>query len=307
VTDGQGYGPQDQPQQPRYNPRYYGQPPQGPQGQPPPQDQPWQPQPYGPPAHQQGFGGQQYGPQGQSWFQPGASQPPYQGHQPPQPHPGFAVPPPYAPGGYQPPAQRPRKSWPARHKVLTGLIAIVCLGIISVAAKAAVSGTGKPAADIAAATTSPQSSPSAVAQPDCATQARNWVNSGQLTSFGSDVGSFGTAVQALASDMENGADTSSDTAAVESAAATIESGAQAVEANPGPACIPGVRGNVTAAAEDYSASAIDMTNALSELSAGNTAVATADVDSANAEMGKGNAKIAAATTAVKNFSASQGA
>ena len=80
-----------------------------------------------------------------------------------------------------------------------------------------------------------------------------------------------------------------------------------MEADPGPSCIPGLSGNVTAAAKDYSASAIDMTNALNELSAENMTVATADVESANAEMDKGNTKIAAATTAVNNFSDSQGA
>lgn len=313
MTYGQDYGQPDQyPQQgPRQQwpqeqwPPQYQQPWAGPQGQP---GQLWRPQPYDSGAHKRRLGQprEPYPPQGQPWpqqdYQPSQGPPP--GWQP-----GYGQQPPWGPQyGYQPPQPQQRKPWIARNKVLTGVIAVGCLVTVSLVAKAAVSGTGKPAANTAAVMSSQAASrsPSAAA-PDCATRARNWVNGGQLTTLGNDVSSFGTAAQALAGDMGNGADTAADTAALESAAATVESDAQAVEAYPGPSCIPGLRGDITAGARYYSAAAIDMTNALSQMSAGNMTVATADVDSTNAEMDKGNAKIAAATAAVKNFSASQGA
>jgi len=77
-----------------------------------------------------------------------------------------------------------------------------------------------------------------------------------------------------------------------------------MEADPAPSCIPGLRGNVNAAAKDYSTAAIDMTNALNQISAGNMDVATADVDDASTAMGNGNTKIAAATTDVNNYAGS---
>ncbi len=63
---------------------------------------------------QRGYGQQQ---QGQQGFGPPSQQPPYQAPQPP----------------YQP--QQLGKSWPARHKALTGLLAFVVLIIIIVAAR----------------------------------------------------------------------------------------------------------------------------------------------------------------------------
>jgi hypothetical protein len=109
-----GGPPQEPPWQQPADPQHgYGQqyPPQGYGQQYPPQGQPWQPpQPYG----------QQYPPP--PWQQPGYGQPPF----PPQP-------------GYQPPQPAPRgKSWPARHKVLTGFLAFCGLVfVIGIAAAAA--------------------------------------------------------------------------------------------------------------------------------------------------------------------------
>lgn len=139
-------------------PPQYQQPQQWEQGQ---QGGPWHPQAYDPGAHQPSIGGQQhaplgpppqpYPPQGQSW--------PQQGYQPSQGLPGWQ------PGyGQQPPVppQRPpkRKPWPARHKMLSGLIAVGVIAIIAVAASSS-NKPSTPAADSTAAASSPASSAAA--------------------------------------------------------------------------------------------------------------------------------------------------
>jgi trimeric autotransporter adhesin len=191
--------------------------------------------------------------------------------------------------------------------VLTGLIAFGALVIIGAAASATNS-PSKPAANTAtatqAATSASASSASTAAAPDCVTQAKAWIASGQLTTFGNDVSAFGTALTTLASNPV-GTAPASDTAAVQSAAASIESDAQALEASPAPSCIPGLRGDVNAGAKYYSTAAIDATNALNQFSAGNVDTATADMQIADAAMSRGNVKIAAASTDVSRFSASQ--
>jgi hypothetical protein len=290
-------------------------PPQGYGQQHPLQEQPWRPQHYDPGAHRQRLGAPQppYPPQGQPGQQPGYGQqdqpgqqqwPPFQQEHPQQP--GYGQPP-------WPPQQPRRKSWPARHKALTGLIALGSLIVIGGIANAASSSSPKPAADTAAATpaaSAPPAPTSAAAAPDCATQVKDWGNgngSQQLTALGSDVSTFGTTMKTLAADIEaQGIAPASDTAAVQSAAATVQTDAQAVEANPGPACLPGLRSNLAASARDYQVAAIDATNGLNQMSAGNMNTATADIESADTKMGNGYAKIAAATSAVNSLSASQG-
>jgi hypothetical protein len=136
MTDGQNWG-----QEPQYPPQGY--------GQQYPQDQPWQPQQYDSYAHQQRIGGGQpsFPPQGQPWLQPGYGQQPYPGQTQYAPGPQPPAPPQEQPGYGQPPwtPQQPvhgpgqphrRKSWPGRHKVLTGLIAAGAIVIIAVAASA---------------------------------------------------------------------------------------------------------------------------------------------------------------------------
>jgi hypothetical protein len=104
-------------------------PPQG-YGEYPPQGQPWQPQQYDPQLHQQRFSAtpqQADMPQGQPWAQPGYGQPPSAPQSPQQP--------------------QPHKSWPARHKVLTGFMVfgglVVVGGIVSAAGG---SGSASPSA-----------------------------------------------------------------------------------------------------------------------------------------------------------------
>jgi hypothetical protein len=113
----------------------YGQPPRQSR-----QDEPWQPQEYDPVAYQQHTGPQQ-GPVGQQWprEQPNRQQQPYGQPWPPQDQQYAPQLPPWQQQSAMPPqtpkGQR-RKSWPARHKVLTGLIAFGALVVIGAAASA---------------------------------------------------------------------------------------------------------------------------------------------------------------------------
>jgi len=126
MTNGQGYGPLDEPWPPRYDPRDHGQQLRGPQGQPP-----WEQAGY---SHQPYPRQPQY-PQGQSW--------PQQGYQPPQGpppgpppgwQPGYGQQPPWGPPPGPPQPPQHRKKHTARN-VYIGIGALVVIIIaISVAA-----------------------------------------------------------------------------------------------------------------------------------------------------------------------------
>jgi len=121
--------------------------------------------------NQQGYNQQGYGQYGQQGYAPG----PYQ-TQPGQPGYGPPFPPQQPPYGPPQPPQR-KKSWPARHKVLTGLFAFIALIIIAVASAsnkpsktasdtgAAGSSTSPSAAVPSAAASSAPSTPAAPASP----------------------------------------------------------------------------------------------------------------------------------------------
>ena len=164
MTYGQGYGPQDQPWEPRYDSRDHGQRLRGPQGQPPPQEREWEQPGY---SHQPYPGQPQYPPQGQPW--------PQQGYQPPQGpppgpppgwQPGYGQQPPWGPQpGYQPPQPPPRKPWIARHKVLSGLIAFGCLIVLIMVANSGGSSSSSGAANTATQAAAPSSAAAATAPP----------------------------------------------------------------------------------------------------------------------------------------------
>jgi hypothetical protein len=128
----------------------------------------------------------------------------------------------------------------------------------------------------------------------------------QEEALSSDIGKLDAALQPLATDEEAGGVPAADTSAVQSASANLQADAQAAEANPGPACVPGMAADTSVAARDYSAEAIDADNAVEQLSTGDVQGAADDISDGNAELDKGNAKIAAATAAVKAFGAGSG-
>jgi hypothetical protein len=170
-------------------PEDYGRPPQYPQqgyGQHSRQDEPRHAQQNDPFAYQQRTGPQQQGPVGQQapwgpqpWEQPNRQQQPYGQPWPPQDQQGAPQPPPLQQQSAVPPQTprgRKRKSWPARHKALTGLIAFGALVVVIVvvsqsnnpstsASDTGAAGSSAAAAVSSAAASSAPSTPAAPAGP----------------------------------------------------------------------------------------------------------------------------------------------
>jgi Host cell surface-exposed lipoprotein len=166
-------------------PEDYGQPPQSQYtqqgyGQHARQDEPWHPQQNDPFAYMQRTAPKQQGPVGQQnpwepqpWGQPNPQQQPYGQPWPPQDQQGAPQPPPWQQSVMPPqmPKGQKRKSWPARHKALSGLIAFGALVVVIIAA-ASSSASNKPsttAADVGAAVSS--ASPSAAVSSAAASSA----------------------------------------------------------------------------------------------------------------------------------------
>ena len=151
-----------------------GQPPQYPQdyGRQYPQDKPWQPQENDPFAYRQNPG-DQHSRQVPPWpgAQGGQPQPPNRPQSPQTQQYPQQVSPGEQPPGMPPQPQPKRKAWPARHKVLTGLMAVGALIVIIVATSAsnkpstpvADTGVANNSASPSAAASSAAASPSAVA------------------------------------------------------------------------------------------------------------------------------------------------
>ena len=172
------------------------------------------------------------------------------------------------------PAARPavppprRKPWPARHKVASGFIAAGCIAVIAAAANAA-STPSRPAANASTATTAAVAAPSASAAPDCLSQAKAWAsaNSQVVSSFATDLGTFGTAGQQFASDLNAGVPRTPTCRPCRTRRPPSSPTRRLLRQAPAPSCVPGLQANLTAAARSYSAGAGDATNAMNQYSA----------------------------------------
>ena len=197
------------------------------------------------------------------------------------------------------PRRAPAKSWVARHKAFTAVATVggvICVAAVASAAQSPVT-AARPAAAAPAVPVS------------CAAQVRAWVTGGavqRMSSFSGDLGSFTTAAQAFAGDVSGGGASAGDVPGVRSAAAAIQSDAQGVEASPGPACIPGLRVNLAAAAGDYANAAADADHGVSQYTGGNLNDAASDFGAASAAIKGGNAKLALATAAVSTYESGPG-
>lgn len=148
------------------------------------------------------------------------------------------------------------------------------------------------------------SRPSTAASPSCLSQVKAWINGGssrQLGALQSDMSAFSAAAKMFASDNSYGGAPAGDVSAVQNAAASIQADAQAIEADPAPACVPGMRPALDAAATDYSKAAIDAGNAMGQYSAGADGSALADLQAAGGAANSGTGEITAATTAAEKF------
>jgi hypothetical protein len=247
-----------------------------------PQGRPWRAPRYDQDAHLERLGYYQQ-PSAPSWEPTGAPSQSSYGPLPQllQPGPGLRQ----APGG---------SSWVARHKFFTTVAAVgtmICIACVASAAESA-----KPAASSAAT--------AAAAPASCAAQVRSWVNGGavqRIGSFSADLGSFATAAQAFTADLDGGGASAGDVSGIRSTAAAIQSDAQGVETSPGPACVPGLRVNISAAAGDYSKAAADADHGMTQYTAGDMDDAASDIGAAGSALGRANAKLALATAAVSRY------
>ncbi|HEX3513094.1 MAG TPA: hypothetical protein VHT26_03705 [Trebonia sp.] len=247
----------------------------------------WQPSRYDPAAHLERLGYFQQ-PVAPSWEPAAAPSRPGYDRPPQVPRPGQG--PRRAPGG---------KSWVARNKVFTIVAAagsVICVACVALAAESATPAAG------ATATT-------AAAPRSCAAQVQDWVDGGavqRIDFFGGDLGSFAAAANAFAADLGDGGASAGDVSGIRSTAAAIQSDAQGVQANLGPACVPGLRSNLAAAAGDYSKAAADAQHGMNQYTAGDMNDAGSQIGAAGLAIGNGNAKLALATVAVSRYRASRG-
>ncbi|MGH3207373.1 MAG: hypothetical protein ACRDNO_06410 [Trebonia sp.] len=249
-------------------------------------ERPWQPARYDPGAHLERLGFFTE-PSVPSWTPTAAPGQPGYGPLPQLLQPG--------PG---PRRARGGQSWVARHKVFS--VVATAGAAICIAAIASAAGSAQPAAGSAATATVA----AAAALASCAAQVQAWVDGGAVSrigSFNGDLGSFGTAALAFAADLGDGGASAGDVSGIRSTAAAIKSDAQGVETRPGPACVPGLRANLTAAAGAYSKAAADADHGMSQYTAGNVNDAASDIGAAGSAIGTGNAKLALATAAVSRY------
>jgi hypothetical protein len=205
-----------------------------------------------------------------------------------------------SPYGPQQPAPESRKLWYRRYpKTVIGLgvlAASVALGGPAHAATAAAQ-TAQPVKAYTAAAP-------AKAHPACGAQAKAWADGSarhQLGALPADLKALGGTMLKFANDANNGTATSGDVSAVRSAAAALRTTARKIEANPGSACVPGLRADLSAAAGDYSKAGLDAQNAMTKYSQGARDAAASDFKAVGGEVAKGDAKVKAASKAVSTF------
>ena len=198
------------------------------------------------------------------------------------------------------PRLRRRRTWVGRHKffsVVAAIGAMVCGAGVASAAQ-----SPKPAGGQVTVT-------SAAAAARCAVQVRAWANGGAvglIGSFSRDLGAFATAAQAFTANLGAGEVAAGAVPEIRSAAAAIRSTARGVAANPGPPCVPGLRGNLAAAAGDYATAAAYADHGMSRYIAGDVNGAVWDITAAGSALANGSVGLARATAALSGYRASQG-
>ena len=168
------------------------------------------------------------------------------------------------------------------------------------AGSASTAGTASgPASATAQAAASPSSSP------DCTSQFIAWRDAGdgkaQLLAVETDLGQFSTAAGDVGSAMGSGSDASSAESALQSAAASLQSDDDAAEANLPPACVPGLRRDISQGLTEYSKAASDAQNAVSEIGSGSYTVADGDIKATVRAEDAGTAAIIKGAGAMKAF------
>jgi hypothetical protein len=153
-----------------------------------------------------------------------------------------------------------------------------------------------------AAASSPASN--ATASPSCESQADAWKNSGGASHIGaivSDLSAIQKAADSVLSAMNTRDDLSSAETALRSAAASLQSDAQTAGAALPPACIPGMRFSYRQALTDFSKTAGDFQNWVSELRSDSDRMALGDAQAGTNAMNAGDVKFDAADAALQTF------
>jgi hypothetical protein len=172
-------------------------------------------------------------------------------------------------------------------------------------AKASAKAGAKPSVKAGA---KPSAKTSTAAKPeasqDCFAQARAWLHEGstqRLTALEDSFGALDAAGHAFVAAASAGTASAGDISAVQTSAGALQSAAQAIEANPGPACVPGLRANLMSGATDYSEVATDADSGMDQYEAGQVSAAVADVEAARPLVAEGSAAISAASKAAGNL------
>jgi hypothetical protein len=166
-----------------------------------------------------------------------------------------------------------------------------------------------PAASSPAASSPAASSPAASATASsCESRADAWKNNGGASHIGpivSDLSAIQKAADSILGATGTRNDLSSAESALQSAAASLQSDVRTAEAALPPACIVGVQLPYRQALADYSKTAEDFQNWVSELHKDSGTVALGDAQAGTNAMNEGDAKFDAANAALQMFINSQ--
>jgi hypothetical protein len=185
--------------------------------------------------------------------------------------------------------------------------------IVAAVALAGCSNTGnvstQAAASSPAASSPAASSPAASATASsCESRADAWKNNGGASHIGpivSDLSAIQKAADSILGATGTRNDLSSAESALQSAAASLQSDVRTAEAALPPACIVGVQLPYRQALADYSKTAEDFQNWVSELHKDSGTVALGDAQAGTNAMNEGDAKFDAANAALQMFINSQ--
>jgi hypothetical protein len=169
-------------------------------------------------------------------------------------------------------------------------------------APAATSDHTAPAAPVAV--SSPASSP---ATPSCRDGFDAWKNAGgvtPLTAVGGDIGTVGTTLLAVGTDIRNGVTSQADQQAATNAAVKLSGDVKTAQADLPPDCIPGVRTAESAGLGNYATAATNTELCMTALQNGDDSLAATYLAAANTAMTTGSSDIKTAIDALNAWNGS---
>lgn len=142
----------------------------------------------------------------------------------------------------------------------------------------------------------------------CAGQVGQWKANGavsQMSAVATDLQQSAAAAIAVGNDIAAGNDlsngSSADLATLQSALAMLQSDIQALQANPAPSCVPRLRGDLSAALEDFSTASIEGQQGVTDEESGDYGTAATLLDNSAQALDVGSARIQAATADITSY------